>query len=99
VASTAITPRCRPDRDPRQQPEHERVGCRLPVARGVEPPLQPLHHEQRGDDGAAAQAGAAGERAEADGERILLARDGAQMCRARPSESSAASATASDIVG
>src|SRR5256886_3837700 len=85
------------DGHPGEQAGEEGVGGGLAVARGVEPSLQQLDEDLGDRDGRAAQSRAAGEGAQPDRDRVLA--DLAHRCTTRPSESSAASATASDIVG
>src|SRR2546425_113750 len=62
-------------------------------------PLQGPHHEEHEEDAPSAEPRAGAQGAQPDGERVLLGRRSGHMCIARPRESRAASATASDIVG
>src|SRR5213080_1878724 len=83
--------------DSREQPGEQRVARRLAVVVGIQPALQQLHDQLRECDRRAPEPRPAGEGAEPDSEGVSS--DLGHMSTTRPSESSAAWATASDIVG
>src|SRR3989454_9037869 len=83
--------------DSREQPGEQRVARGLAVVVGIQPALQQLHDQLRECDRRAPEPRPAGEGAEPDGEGVSS--DLGHMSTTRPSESSAAWATASDMVG
>jgi hypothetical protein len=80
-----------------EEPRQQGVAADEGIVLGVDAFAQDRDDALGQRDGGATQADAGGEGAEPDGEGVP--RGLGQMCITRPSESSAASATASDIVG
>src|SRR5256886_13642506 len=80
-------------REAGERSREDGIGGAFLVMRRADVVLQGAHDDERGHDGPSAEPRALRQRAEADRERVF------HMSTTRPSESSAAWATASDIVG